>query len=187
MSAEANQYVLCTSEYDPERCLATNAGTSPCRYKAVAPSKFCPAHGGVVNQTLTKRAELANYRLTEYRERVGDLASSNEIKSLREEIGITRLLAENLINQCKNPNLLLMHTDKISMLMGQIGNLIEKAQKIEERNSNLLDRKVVLVIADEIITVIKLYVTDPDALLEIGTRIVSTIDAIGSIPTVLKA
>ncbi len=183
MSQHDNQYVLIDGEFDPDRCHGTNAGTAQCKYKRIPPSHYCPIHGGLGNQGLEKRAKLANYKLQQYSERVGELATSPEIKSLREEIGIVRMVLENILNQCTSANLLLTYTDKLSSLAGQISRLIETAQKLEERNSNLLDRKVVIVIADQIIDTIKLFVKDPDELLEVGRLITRTIEDIGSIQT----
>jgi hypothetical protein len=187
MSQHDNKYVLADGQFDPDRCHGNNAGTAQCRYKSIPPSKYCPLHGGLANQHREKRVALANYRLQQYGLRVGELANNPEIKSLREEIGIVRMVLENIINQCTSANLLLSYTDKLSALAGQISRLIESAQKLEERNNNLLDRKVIIVIADEIIDVIKMFVKDPDELLEVGQRITATIESIGSIQTLVRA
>lgn len=181
MSKEENLYVRIDHEYDPERCGAVVAGSRQCHYKRLEGSQYCPAHGGKMQQDHRRKQALTHYRLAQYDQRLGQLSGSGEIKSLREEIAIVRLTLENLLNQCKTPNQLLIYTDKISMLTGQVAKLIESCQKIEERNSNLLDKQVVLVIADEIINIISRFIKNPDALQEAGETIVRVITDIGSV------
>jgi len=172
-----NKFERC-AEDDPNRCQGmiqsgTNAGQ--CFYKAVPNAKYCIMHGGAAQANANKKNALANYRLQQYSERVGELANNPEIKNLREEIGILRMTLESLLNQCDNANKLLVYTDKIGNLVNQINKLIESAQRMEEKNNNLLDRKVVIVIADSIVTLIGQYITDPDKLNEIGSKICESI------------
>src|SRR5687767_15060086 len=135
-----------------------------CHYKAVEGCQFCLMHGGGKQASVNKANQLKNYRLQQYQERVGELSNNPEIKNLREEIGIIRMLLESILNLCKNANQLLLYTDKIAALADQVRKLIESAQRLEERNNNLLDRKVVILIADSIVTIIGQYVDDPDVL-----------------------
>jgi hypothetical protein len=169
-------------EKDPNRCQGLIGGNNAgqCLYKAQAGSKFCPLHGGHQAVNAEKKAAVRNYRLRQYQERVGELADSSELKSLREEIGIVRMLLETVVNLCDNENKLLIYSDKISQLAGQINKLIFSCQQMEERNSNLLERKVVIVIADSIVTLIGQYITDPDQLNEIGARICESIESAAS-------
>jgi hypothetical protein len=167
---------------DPTRCHAVNVGPSgdQCHLKAVPNGTFCPLHGGIIQENVAKKHALANYRLQQYSERVGELANNSEIKSLREEIGITRMVLETVLNKCEDANKLLVYSDKITTLVGQISRLIEVSQKLEERNNNLLDRGVVIVIADSIVTLIGQYIDNPDVLMELGTKICESITTAAS-------
>lgn len=167
------------SETDPNRCQGITAN-GQCIYKAVDGGKMCLAHGGGKERAELKKHGLRNYQLQQYGERVGQLANSDEIKSLREEIGILRMTLESTLNNLKNPNQLLIYSDKITLMVGQIQRLVEAAQKMEERNGNLLDRKVVIIIADSITTIVGQYVTDPDALNVIAEKICESIIAAGN-------
>jgi hypothetical protein len=162
---------------DPRRCHAVNVGMSrdQCPMKAVDGSKFCRLHGGINQENLNKKAALSNYRLQQYSERVADFANNPEVKNLREEIGIIRMTLENLLNQCDNANKLMIYSDKITNLVNVVSKLIQTAQNLEEKNNNLLDRKIVIVIADSITTIIGNYIKDPDALNEIGAKICESI------------
>lgn len=182
MALEEERYRRITSDDDPERCHAVNVGMSKdqCKLKAIPGSKFCALHGGIGVETAAKKQALANYRLQQYSERVADFANSSEVKNLREEIGITRMVLETLLNNCKKTTELLAYSDKISNLVGQVSRLIETAQKLEEKNNNLLDRKVIIVIADSIVTIIGQYISDPDKVNEIGAKICESIAAAAS-------
>lgn len=174
--AEADKFERVADD-DPLRCNAVNVGPhgDQCHFKAVLNSKFCYIHGGSSQENLNKKAALANYRLQQYGERVADFANNPEVKNLREEIGIVRMLLEQVINKCDDSNKLLIYSDKISTLVNQISKLVDTCQRLEEKNNNLLDRKVVIVIADSIVTLIGQYVTDPDKLNEIGGKICESI------------
>jgi hypothetical protein len=174
--AEQERYVR-VAEDDPTRCQAVNVGKhgNQCYMRAVAGSSFCPLHGGTNQENLNRKAALAGYRLQQYNERVLDFANNPEVKNLRAEIGILRMTLENLLVSCENANKLLVYSDKISHLVGQVSKLVETAQRMEEKNNNLLDRKIVIVIADSIVTLIGQYISDPDQLNEIGGRICESI------------
>lgn len=177
------KFIRMDSETDPDRCqgiIQNGVNAGQCQYKAVPGCKYCLMHGGGTQAANNKKAALKNYQLTQYAARVGDLANSTGIKDLREEIGILRLTLENLINLCDNANKLLLYTDKITNLTDKINKLVVSCQNIEEKNNNLLDRKVVIVIADSIVTLIGQYITDPDMLLEIGGKICESIASAGN-------
>lgn len=172
-------------EKDPNRCQGVDAH-GQCQYKAVEGSKFCPRHCGAGPAAAAKH-ELRNYRLRRYHEQVGEKANSTGIKDLREEIGITRMLLQEILELCDNPNKLLMYSGQMSNLINQIQKLVTACQQLEEKNNNLLDRKVVIVIADSIVTLIGQYISDPDQLNEIGSRICDSIGAAVSAETPVGA
>lgn len=177
MDTESNSKFIRCEEDDPNRCQGVVKGTGggQCPYRRIEPSLYCAMHGGLAGKPAQDAKALKNYRLQQYGDRVGDFASNPEIKNLREEIGIMRMTLETLLNQLDNPNKLMIYTDKISTLVGQIQRLVEAAQKLEEKNNNLLDRKIVIVIADSIVTLIGGYITDPDQLTELGNKICESI------------
>lgn len=176
MAEDRDRYIRVADD-DPTRCQAVNVGSQgdQCHFKSVIGGTYCPLHGGVVQENVAKKQALANYRLQQYSERVGELANNPEIKNLREEIGIIRMTLETVLNKCEDANKLLVYSDKISSLVGQVSRLIEVSQKLEERNNNLLDRGVVIVIADSIVTLIGQYIEDPDVLMELGKKICESI------------
>mgnify|MGYP003498963226 FL=1 len=172
-----------TDERDPFRCQGiiqggTHAGQ--CFYKALVGSKCCALHGGNKAVEAEKKQAVRNYRLQQYEERVGQLSNNPDIKSLREEIGITRMVLENILNQCDNANKLLIYTDKISQLVNQITKVVEACQRMDEKSGSLLDRKLVMIIGDAIVTILADYIKDPDILNAIGVKICECISSAAS-------
>ncbi len=172
-------------EKSPFRCQGiVNSGSraGQCRYKCVEGTKYCPQHGGARDAATNERYKLAKYRLQQYDERVSDFAKDDEIKSLREEIGIVRMILEALINSFKGDNnKMLLSIDKVTQLVGQINKLIVSAQMMEEKTNTLLDRKVVVIIADSMVQIIAQYITDPDVLTTVAGKICASIESAASV------
>lgn len=170
-----NKFTRVEREDDPNRCQGIAGGKGQCWYVAVPGCKFCIMHGGGKQADENKKSALKNYQLTQYAERVGALATNPNIKDLREEIGILRMTLETVLNQCDTASKLLAYTDKITNLVEKVNKIVESCQRMEEKNNNLLDRKVVIVIADSIVTLIGQYIPDPDVLMELGSKICESI------------
>lgn len=119
---------------------------------------------------------LAKYRLTKHSERVAEFACDDQIKSLRSEIAIARMSLECVWNTCDTTNKLLLQIDRIQQGVGNIQKLVESAQRMEEKTNSLIDRKVVVIIADSMVNIISNHVKDPDALIEIAERLCASIE-----------
>lgn len=176
-----NKFERVQREDDPNRCQGVIQGQNAgqCWFVAVPGCKFCIMHGGGRQANDNKAKELRNYRLTQYACRVGEFSNNPNIKDLRDEIGILRMTLESLLEFCDTPNKLLMYTDKITNLIEKVNKLVESCQRLEEKNNALLDRKVVIVIADSIVTLIGQYIDNPDVLSELGDKICASIAAAG--------
>lgn len=173
-----NKFERCTDPADPTRCngvVSSGHDGGQCPYKSVPGCTFCPMHGGSPQIQKNKVAELKNYRLTQYGERVSEFANNPEVKNIREEIGIIRMTIEAVLNECTTANKLLIYSEKISGLVSQVNKLVESSQRMEEKNNMLLDRKVVIVIADSIVQICADYIKDPDALMALGGKICESI------------
>lgn len=174
-----NKFERC-AEDAPDRCQATGR-EGQCPYRAVPGATMCARHGGVQQQQAAARHDLKNYRLTKWKAKVGEKANNPHIRNLSDEIGIIRVMIEETLELVDGPNKMLMYTDKISNLVGQVQRLVETSQKLDERNAELLPRNIIIVIADSIVTILGQYITDPDALLEVGKKICDVIANAGSV------
>lgn len=146
---------------------------------------------GVPNQPYSpdrvKIHSLAKYRLQQHGDRVAEFACDDEVKSVRQEIAFLRMTLEGVWNSCTDTNKLLLKIDLIQQFVGNIQKTIESAQRMEERTNSLIDRKVVVVIADSMVNVISDYVKDPDALIEIAERLCASIENATSSQTTVGA
>lgn len=166
-------------EKSPFRCTAVTHN-GQCIYKRTPHSEFCPLHGGTRDEEKFQKYRLAKYRLTQYQGRVAEFANDDDIKSLREEIGILRMTLETLLNSLTDKNKLIIYIDKIQHLVGQIQKTVESAQRMEEKTNTLIDRKVVIVIADSMVNIISQYIKDPDELTMVAEKICASIESAAS-------
>ena len=158
---------------DPNRCQGVGAN-GQCPFFAHPGSKFCLRHGGNKAAEQANKQAIRNYRLAAWRVRAYEFAVSDILKSLREEIGITRMTLEYIINACQEPTDLIIRSDKISGLVDKIERLVLSCQKMEERTGALLDKTSVLNLADQICEIIGTVVPQ-EQLEQISNKILATI------------
>ena len=165
-------------EDDPNRCLGSNEN-GRCTYKAVKKDdgsgyyKYCPRHNHQAAK-LYENEKIRNYRLDQHRHRVNEFADNEQVKSLREEIGICRLLLETMFNRCKNDTELIMSSNKIQGLVGDIDKLVNSCHKLEVSTGQLLDVEVLKQISNAIVKIIA-EETSPEVSGRIGGRIMESI------------
>jgi hypothetical protein len=157
---------------DPrERCEGYSAA-GPCPYKHVNGSKYCPRHGGNKAIEAQQKEAARNYRLTRWKQRINELADSDGIKSLREEVGILRMLLEEMLNQCNDSVDLLLYSHKISDLVLKIERLVVSCDKLENRMGLLLGKGSILHLAQQYVEVITENVSDPEVIERISEKII---------------
>lgn len=152
-----NKYPIerCDGEDDPERCQGQIRNSDQCMNKRLKGSSYCAVHGGNKAIQLEEKNQAMMFRLTQFKERVKDFATNPGIKGLREEIGITRMILEELLNgKCKTATDLLMHSSKISALIRDISILVQATHKLESSMGVLLDKMSAVQLSQEIVTII---------------------------------
>jgi hypothetical protein len=174
---EANIYERV--EADDPRCCQGLGPQGPCNIKAVEGQRFCRMHFGIGNKHAEKQAA-RNYRLHAYQHRVNEFADNDQVKSLREEIGVLRMLLEETINKCKNDTELLLYSNKIADLVIKIEKLVASCHKLEQSTGMLLDRGTVMMLGDVIIQIIG-EVCPPDKIQGVSERIIQSITDINSL------
>jgi hypothetical protein len=162
-------------------CKSQEGNGSGCRYVAVDGTDYCPRHGAnkqLANQNVERTR---NYNLTKFRARVNQFADNPEIKSLREEIGIVRLMLESVIERCEDATDLLIQSDRISTLVTQIEKLVVSCHKLEEKTGAMIDKSTVVILCDSIVKIIGEKIKDSDELDEISTSILNVVAQVGSL------
>lgn len=175
-----------TDPYDKDRCEGVD-GHGQCLYKRIPPSKFCPRHGANRAIATSEKEKVRNYNLGKWRAKVQHFADNPEVKSLREEIGILRMMLETILNKCNDDNDLIIYAGKIQELVRDINKVVESCHKLEERTGVLLDKPTILTLGDVLVTIISEHVTDGDALDIIATKMVEAVAKMGGLQHVADA
>lgn len=161
---------------DPNRCQCVTT-RGQCTNKALEGSKFCGAHGGNKAQEATEKANLSGYRLAKYQNRLREFSDSDKIKSLRDEIGILRILIEERFNfGCKNDMDLLLQSGPLSDLIMKVEKLVTSCDRIESKLGLMMDKTQIMQLATEVVEIISRFVLDEGTLTTIATEIAETID-----------
>lgn len=162
------------SPEDPNRCQATPA-KGQCHNVKCEGSDYCSIHGGNVAQGALENEKIRNYQLTKWRAKLDRFTDSNHIKSLREEIGLLRMLVESKLENCKDDIDLMLEAGAIADLVMKLEKLVASCNKIEDSMGMMLDKNQILMFASSVITIISSYVTDESILNRIADDIIKSI------------
>ena len=179
----SNQIVKATSEDDPERCQAVNS-QGQCRNKGVALADesigtYCIAHGGNGQQASVLKAAVSNYRLERWQSRLAEKAEAEGLKSLRDEIGILRIVLEERLAKCDDAHDLILQSGPISDMVMKIERVVTSCHKLEGSMGQLLDKQAILQFAQMVIGILGVHITDESLLNTIADEIVGKINDIG--------
>ena len=134
--------------------------TGQCPFCKTEGSDYCQRHGGALVEAKKRKENLRNYRLTKWKTRVGEMADSEGLKSLREEVGILRVILEEMLNQCEDATDLLMFSTRAADLVMKIEKLVTSCDKLEGKMGNLLSKESVLQLSMEFVEIINKHVPD---------------------------
>lgn len=169
-----NKFERVDRDDHPDRCQATTKNIQ-CPYKRTPNSQYCPMHGGNKGEQVATDASVRMYRLARWQDRIGEFANHEKVKSLREEIGILRIVLEETLQLCKDPTDLLLYASRITSTVMMLDKVITSCHRLEVGTGALLDKSAAIHIASVIVSIISKYVTDEDAIDAISTEIVQAI------------
>lgn len=161
---------------DARRCKA-NGTQSQCPYLANEGSDYCDRHASNKEKEMVALSGQRNYNLTKFRARVNQLADSTKAKSLREEVGMIRVMIENIWNRCSDEFELAMNTGKLSDLLMKAEKLISSCHRLETANGQLLDKSMALNFASGIVDIIATEIGDAAMVEKISERIMLAFQA----------
>jgi len=166
---------------DPhDRCEGISQIQGSCPFKKVPGRKYCPRHGGTRGLRVDAKEAVKNYRLFRWKKRVGELAESEGVKSLREEVGILRMILEEMLNNCKDSMDLLLYSHKMSDLVMKIEKLVVSCDRLENRMGLLLSKGSILQLAQQYVEIISENVNDPEIIERISTRMIQVTASISN-------
>lgn len=163
---------------DPNRCQCVNT-QGQCNNKAVEGGTFCLAHGGNKQLEAKEQAELRNYRKSKWLGRISEHADSSGIKSLREEIGILRVLMEERLDACDTSLKLILQSQSIADLVMKIEHVVTSCHKLEDKLKAVVDRSQLLQFASMTIDIIASVISDEQMLTVISDKILAAIGKLG--------
>jgi len=135
----------------------------------------CAVHGGKAEAKKDAAASTRLYRLSKWQNQLERHATAPNIKNLRDEIGILRILMEEKLNSLQDTHDLILHSGAVSDLVLKIEKLVSSCHKLEGSMGQLLDKQAILQFASEIITIISSEITDTSVLTRITDRIMQTL------------
>jgi hypothetical protein len=169
-----SKFVFAEHDEDPDRCQGKTI-EGACQFKRVPPSIYCVRHGANIAVNSEKKEELRTYRAAQWQVRIGEFADSDRVKSLREDIGVLRLVLEQMLMMCKDSSELLLYSSRITDTVTRIEKLVSSCHRLEASTGGLLDKGQAIQLAGTIVTIIGKYVKDQDSIDMISNEIISSI------------
>lgn len=161
---------------DPTRCkTATQDGQ--CLNKAVPGCNNCMIHGGAGQLVAQAGVGLKNYRLSKFQAQVARMGNSDGVKSLRDEIGILRMIMEEQLNRCEDASDLMIASHTITDLVLKIEKVVVSCTKLESSLGQTMDKQALLNFASQVIGIIGNHVTDSETLDAISDNILKALSS----------
>lgn len=166
---------------DPTRCKGMMS-SGQCTLQALPGFDFCKLHNASAKRSEDKK-DIRNLQVAVWQTRINQLADSPKAKSLREEIGVLRLLLEALLNNCEDNNQLIAMSNRISDLVTRIEKVVNSCHQLEKSSGALLDKSAALQLATAFIDIVGELCTNPDEVAAIADRMVEEVAKVKSVTT----
>lgn len=148
MNDMKNVPVRCENN-DPRRC-QKNTAHGQCPFLSQPGANYCAIHGPIIDQNAQG---LYQFNRTEVIHRINAFRSHGDSRTLAIELGLLRLLLEQLVNKCDAYDLL-MHSVQLTTLITQIKELQISNVKLEQKVGDLLSSEQVIDIAQSLYAVV---------------------------------
>lgn len=156
---------------DDNRCIKCN------KFQKIEGSDYCARHGANSQIESQNKKSMYNIKAQEVRARINVLAADPRRYTLDEELGVTRLLIEEVLNNIK-PGEIYKHADSLSSLIGQCQKLVDSALKISAKMRLLMTPEDVNKIIQRLVDVLDDKIEDKELLDGIATDLLTTLDAV---------
>ncbi len=137
----------------PNRCQASG-NKDQCPRDAVEGNHFCNLHQGSTRKRDAAKRRMYNLTQAKKQERLGHFADHEDVKNLREEIAITRMLIEQRFNTIEDDSDLLAAVGGLNKLLITAEKLVKSSHVIEQNLGSLLAKSSVIVMGRQIVEVI---------------------------------
>ncbi len=137
----------------PNRCQGITSN-GQCSRNAQPGDKFCYNHNGGHDRAAEQDKRMYLLSKAKDRSRLAALSEHNEVKSLRDEIAIARMLIEERFNLIQNDSDLLTACGTLNSLLLTVERLVQSAHKLEQNLGSLLAKPTLLSLGHELVTIV---------------------------------
>jgi len=130
-----------TDPADPRRC-KHSFPQEQCWHEAEPGCQYCIIHGGR-SKANAEETRLYNLAEVDNRRRLAELSGHERIKSLREEIGLLRILIEKTMNAAKTDAELLSSCGSLNSMFLTAQKLVKSCHELEQSTGELLSKAAV--------------------------------------------
>lgn len=176
-----------TDPADPRRCQAVVQAHGQCMNVAVEGCVCCLAHGGARQARRLEENETRMYNLGKWRAKVSKFQDHDKIKSLREEIGLLRVMIDERMAMCQSETDLVLYSGPLSDMIMKVEKLVTSCNKLETHLGGILDKTQALQLGQEMVEIIGRHLDmmpDKDLLI---AKISSAIGDVAESETILDA
>lgn len=147
-------------------------------YEVIEGTQACPRHGGNKQLEAKLRAGANQYRLEIWQSRVNEFTEGENAKSLRAEIGILKMVLEQVILQCTDGGALLLYSPKIADLVSKVEKTVMSCDRLERNMGMMMDKSTAMKLAGDIVDLIGMHVTDAETVDAISSGIIDLLSEI---------
>lgn len=163
---------------DPDRCQAVTAN-GQCQCKHTTDSIYCEIHCGNYDRQKVENKNIRNYYAAKWRAKLNGYTDSNDVKSLRDEIGILRMMLDAHLEQCTSEADIVLRSGAMSDLVTKIEKVVSSTDKLEKSLGLMLDKQSILQFATVIIGILTEKVENKELLENIADAILMEVGKIG--------
>lgn len=138
---------------DPKRCQSVGQH-GQCPFKAVDPSKYCLRHGATLAIKKENIEQVRVYNLAIWQSALEKHTDNPNIKSLREEVGIMRIVLQSIIEKCKDTTDLLVSSGRIIDICVKLEKVVISCSRLEAATGQTLDRSAALHFAARVVEIV---------------------------------
>lgn len=163
---------------DPNRCQALIAGgANQCWNAAINGTKYCLVHGAAKAAIMQDRAEIYNIRSAMVRAKIEQMSGHPDLLSLHTEVGVLRMLLEDLLNRLTDDPLdMMVQSGPISEMVAKIEKLVVSCDKLERSRNEVVSRKELAEFAATISAIAAEFIGDPAKIGAFMARVVGALN-----------
>lgn len=165
------EFKKAVADDDPSRCQGGRGRTGQCHMQVVPGSKYCNSHGGNKQLIANQEANKFEYRAGVFSQRIREAAGAENIKDMRQEAGVLKMIIEERLSSCANSSDLMIQAGPIGDLTVKLEKLIKRITEYDITCGNTMDKQQLIQFAEQFVRIASKYVKNEDDKLAFGEEI----------------